>query len=285
MERDQRTRSDVPPVPPASGASRSASTAAAPEPNGREARTYPSLSFRQSSQRSQKSLVLSMKLASAVQRARFKVQARRSGTGPGRWVDLASLKASRSRMYALGRAGRSRSRHFYDKNLSKTKFSLHTGTVLYRYCRSLPVRGPLPLVMRPPSDLGLSRRAASVAVLPCCAWLPRASLVALPPCGLAASAPRAMPRRKNVTQLPRPRREWHFASLAWHAPMRRHLCWNNIGSFLCGRWRPMHQIGKLIMITVSSFTSRAIAARSPPAYRQYCSPSSGDGRAPCWARL
>ena len=26
-------------------------------------------------------------------------------------------------------------------------------------------------------------------------------------------------------------------------------------------------------------------ARSPPAYRQYCSPSSEDGRAPCWARL
>ena len=147
MERDQRTpRSDVPPVPPASGASRSASTAAAPEPNGREARTYPSLSFRQSSQRSQKSFVLSMKLASA-----RTLQARRSDTGPGRWVDLASLKASRSRMYALGRAGRSRSRHFYDKNLSKPKFSLHTGTVLYRYSRSLPVRGPLPLV-RPPSD-------------------------------------------------------------------------------------------------------------------------------------
>ena len=104
-------------------------------------------------------------------------------------------------------------------------------------------------------------------------------------CGLAASAPRAMPRRKNVTQPTRPRREWHFASLAWRAPLRRHSCSINIGSFLCGRWRPTRQIGKLIMVTVSFFTSRAIAARSPPAYRQYCSPSSEDGRAPCWARL
>ena len=104
-------------------------------------------------------------------------------------------------------------------------------------------------------------------------------------CGFAASAPRAMPRRKNVTQPPRPRREWHFASLAWRAPLRRHSCSINIGSFLCGRWRPTHQIGKLIMATVSFFTSRAIAARSPPAFQQFCSPSSEDGRAPCWARL
>ena len=104
-------------------------------------------------------------------------------------------------------------------------------------------------------------------------------------CGFAASAPRAMPRRKNVTQPPRPRREWHFASLAWRAPLRRHSCSINIGSFLCGRWRPTHQIGKLIMATVPFFTSRAIAARSPPAFQQFCSPSSEDGRAPCWARL
>ena len=86
--------------------------------SGREAPTYPSFDFRQSAE---KSLVLSMKLASA-----RTLRARRSGTGPGRWVDLASLKASRPRMYALGRAGRPRSRHFTAKRWSKTKLALHT---------------------------------------------------------------------------------------------------------------------------------------------------------------
>jgi hypothetical protein len=86
--------------------------------SGWEAPTYPSFDFRQSAE---KSLVLSMKLASA-----RTLRARGSGTGPGRWVDLASLKASRPRMYALGRAGRPRSRHFTAKRLSKTKLALHT---------------------------------------------------------------------------------------------------------------------------------------------------------------
>ena len=92
--------------------------------SGREARTYPSFGFRQSSQRSQKSLVLSMKLASA-----RTLRARRSGTGPGRWVDLASSPESLAprRMYALGRAGRSRSCHFTAKRLPKTKLALHNG--------------------------------------------------------------------------------------------------------------------------------------------------------------
>lgn len=85
--------------------------------SGWEAPTYPSFDFRQSAE---KSLVLSMKLASA-----RTLRARGSGTGPGRWVDLASLKASRPRMYALGRAGRPRSRHFTAKRLSKTKLALH----------------------------------------------------------------------------------------------------------------------------------------------------------------
>ena len=85
--------------------------------SGWEAPTYPSFGFRQSAERS---LVLSLKLASA-----RTLRARRSGTGPGRWVDLASLKASRPRMYALGRAGRPRSRHFTAKRWSKTKLALH----------------------------------------------------------------------------------------------------------------------------------------------------------------
>ena len=94
--------------------------------SGWEAPTYPSFDFRQSAE---KSLVLSLKLASA-----RTLRARRSGTGPGRWVDLASLKASRPRMYALGRAGRPRSRHFTAKRWPKTKLALHTvpGTG-YRY--------------------------------------------------------------------------------------------------------------------------------------------------------
>jgi hypothetical protein len=89
--------------------------------SGWEAPTYPSFDFRQSAE---KCLVLSMKLASA-----RTLRARGSGTGPGRWVDLASLKASRPRMYALGRAGRPRSRHFTAKRLSKTKLALHTHSI------------------------------------------------------------------------------------------------------------------------------------------------------------
>ena len=81
--------------------------------SGWEAPTYPSFDFRPSGE---KSLVLSLKRASA-----RTLRARRSGTGPGRWVDLASLKASRPRMYALGRAGRPRSRHFTAKRWPKTK--------------------------------------------------------------------------------------------------------------------------------------------------------------------
>ena len=81
--------------------------------SGWEAPTYPSFDFRPSGE---KSLVLSLKRASA-----RTPRARRSGTEPGRWVDLASLKASRSRMYALGRAGRPRSRHFPAKRWPKTK--------------------------------------------------------------------------------------------------------------------------------------------------------------------
>ena len=85
--------------------------------SGWEAPTYPSFDFRPSGE---KSLVLSLKRASA-----RTLRARRSGTGPGRWVDLASLKASRPRMYALGRAGRPRSRHFTAKRWPKTKLALH----------------------------------------------------------------------------------------------------------------------------------------------------------------
>ena len=85
--------------------------------SGWEAPTYPSFDFRQSAE---KSLVLSLKLASA-----RTLRARRSGTGPGRWVDLASLKASRPRMNAHGRAGRPRSRHFTAKRWPKTKLALH----------------------------------------------------------------------------------------------------------------------------------------------------------------
>ena len=94
--------------------------------SGWEAPTYPSFDFRQSAE---KSLVLSLKRASA-----RTLRARRSGTGPGRWVDLASLKASRPRMYARGRAGRPRSRHFTAKRWSKTKLALHTkkGPFLYK---------------------------------------------------------------------------------------------------------------------------------------------------------
>ena len=88
--------------------------------SGWEAPTYPSFDFRPSAE---KSLVLSLKRASA-----RTPRARRSGTGPGRWVDLASLKASRPRMYALGRAERSRSRHFTAKRWPKTKLALHTSS-------------------------------------------------------------------------------------------------------------------------------------------------------------
>ena len=103
--------------------------------SGWEAPTYPSFDFRQSAE---KSLVLSLKLASA-----RTLRARRSGTGPGRWVDLASLKASRPRMYALGRAGRPRSRHFTAKRLSKTTVRLHRSRVgaPFQTAPSRPRRG------------------------------------------------------------------------------------------------------------------------------------------------
>ena len=100
--------------------------------SGWEAPTYPSFDFRPSAE---KSLVLSLKRASA-----RTPRARRSGTGPGRWVDLASLKASRPRMYARGRAGRPRSRHFTAKRWSKTKLALHTQAVKLK-----EVGGDIPL--------------------------------------------------------------------------------------------------------------------------------------------
>ena len=76
------------------------------------------------SQRSEKSLMLSMKLAST-----RTLRARRSGTGPGRWVDLAYLKRSSTLRVTSGSAGRSSEaifRHFW---FPKTKRTLHKGRV------------------------------------------------------------------------------------------------------------------------------------------------------------
>ena len=87
---------------------------------GRGAPTYPSFSLREASQRSEKSLMLSMKLAST-----RTLRARRSGTGPGRWVDLAYLKRSSTLRVTSGSAGRSSEaifRHFW---FPKTKRTLH----------------------------------------------------------------------------------------------------------------------------------------------------------------